>query len=152
MDAIPKITDIASIKGLSSLLALPLLCVAYILQTGANISWDGNIWFGAAADLPENIQLNRLILIFVLKSLWVSLFAVMAYGFVAYAHSQVNFPFLQVTSIVLIGFALFGIFAAETFPQIKAINSFWFYSFVVWGVFLQTIAEQLDGKCLNNQP
>lgn len=146
MDVIPKITDISSIKGISSLLALPLLCVAYILQTGANISWDGNIWFGVAADLPEDIQLNRLILIFVLKSLWVSFFAALVYSIVAFAHSEIDFPFLQVTSVVLIGFALFGLFAAETFLQIKAVNSFWFYSFIVWGLFLQTMREQLDGK------
>jgi hypothetical protein len=146
MDAIPKITDISSLKGISSLLALPLLCVAYILQTGANISLDGNIWFGVAPDMPENIQLNRLILIFVAKSLWVSFFAVIAYGVVAYAHYEVNFPFLQVTSVVLIAFALFGLFGAEAFPQIKVVNSFWFYSFIVWGIFLQTMREQLDGK------
>lgn len=144
MDAIPKITDISSIKGISTLLALPLICVAYILQTGANIGWDGNIWFGVPADLPDTTQLNRLILIFVLKSLWASFFAVTAYGLIAYAHHMVNFPFLHVTSVILIGFALFGIYAGETFPQIKQINPFWFYSFIVWGIFLQTMREQLD--------
>ena len=146
MDIIPKITDISSIKGISSLLALPLLYVAYILQTGANIGWDGNIWFGVNTELPTTIQLNRLILFFVLKSLWVSFFAAIVYGLVAFAHHNVNFPFLQITSIILIGFALFGIFGAETFPQIKVFNTFWFYSFIVWGVFLQTMREQLDGE------
>jgi hypothetical protein len=53
---------------------------------------------------------------------------------------------LQVTSVVLIAFALFGLFGAEAFPQIKVVNSFWFYSFIVWGIFLQTMREQLDGK------
>ena len=146
IDAIPKITDISSIKGISTLIALPMLCVAYLLQTGANIGWDGNMWFGVTADLPQNIQLNRLIIIFICKSLWVSFFAVIAYGLVAFAHTEVNFPFLQMTSAILIAFALFGIFASETFPQIKSINSFWFYSFIVWGVFLQTMREQLDEK------
>lgn len=144
MDAIPKITDISSIKGISSLLALPLVCVAYILQTGANISWDGNIWFGVPTDLPESIQVNRLFLIFALKSLWISLIAATAYGVVALAHKSIDFPFIAVTSNVLMGFALFGLFAADTFPQIKAVNSFWFYAFIVWGVFLQSMREQLD--------
>lgn len=144
MDAIPKITDISSIKGISSLLALPLLCVAYILQTGANISWDGDVWFEVGSGLPADVQLNRLILIFVLKSLWISFIASMAYGLVAYAYLSVDFPFLQVISIVLIGLALFGLFAAEAFPPIKIVNAFWFYAFVVWGVFLQTMREQLD--------
>jgi len=146
MDVIPKITDISSMKGISTMLALPLLCVAYTLQTGASIGWDGNIWMGVGADVAENIQLNRLILIFVLKSLWISSIAAMMYGLISYAHYSIDFPFLQVSSVVLIGFAFFGIFAAAEYPQIKAINPFWFYSFIVWGVFLQTMREQLDGK------
>ncbi len=146
MDFIPKITDISSIKGISTILALPLLCVAYILQTGPNIGFDGEIWLGVSANNAGDITLGYLIFIFILKSLWVSFFAALAYGIVTAAHSGIDFPFLQIASIILIGLALFGIFAAETFPQIKALNSFWFYSFIVWGVFLQTMREQLDGK------
>lgn len=144
VDVVPKITDISNIKGISSLLALPLLCVAYILQTDATISWDGNIWFGLNPDLPTNIQLNRLILIFVLKSLWISGIAAMAYGAVALMHYEIHFPFLQVVSIILLAFALFGIFASEKHVQLKQINQFWFYCCIAWGIFLQSMREQLD--------
>ena len=142
--AIPKITDISSVKGISTLLALPLICVAYILQTGASIGWEGSAWLDVSTSDSEQIQLNRLILIFILKSLWISFFALIAYSIITYVHISTDFPFLQITAIILIAFALFGMFAGEEFIQLKTVNNFWFYSFIVWGVFLQTIKEQLD--------
>lgn len=144
VDVIPKITDIASIKGISSLLALPMLCVAYILQTDATIGFDNFIWFGLNPDLASEVQLNRLILIFLLKSLWISGIAAICYSLVAVLHFEIKFPFLQVTSIVLLAFALFGLFASDKYLQLKQINQFWCYSFIVWGVFLQTMQEQLN--------
>lgn len=116
----------------------------YALLIGGNIGWDGNIWWSIPADSAESTQLIMLISIFIVKSLWVSFFAVAGYSVVSYAHTQIKFPFLQIVSVVLIALALFGLYATEKFPQIKAINSFWFYSFIVWGVFLQTMIEQLD--------
>ena len=59
-------------------------------------------------------------------------------------HYEINFPFLQVVSIILIAFALFGIFASEKYVQLKQINQFWFYCCIAWGVFLQSMREQLD--------
>ena len=144
VDIIPKITDVSSLKAISAILALPLLCVAYIFQTGAEIGWDGSIWFGVNEDLTQQAQLNRLLLIFVFKSVWVSLFAVIGYGFLAYGQASINFPLLQLISIVLLAFGLLGVFGAEQFPQLKLISPFWFYSCFVWGMFLHAMREQID--------
>ena len=144
MVEVPKVADISNIKGISGLLALPLLCVAYILQTNASIGWDGNIWFTINTDLPADIQLRRLILIFVLKSLWVSGIAAFLLKLISVLHLNIDFPFLLIISIILLAIALFGIFGSEMFPQLKQINHFWFYCFIAWGVFLQSFQEKLD--------
>lgn len=147
VDVVPKITDISNIKGISTLLALPLICVAYILQTDASIGWDGSVWFGVGSETyTDTIQLNRLIIIFVLKSLWIAFWSMGLYSLAAHFHYELDYPFLQIISVVLIAFALFGMFAIEKYPQLKDINQFWFYSFIVWGVFLQTMVEQLGKK------
>ena len=36
------------------------------------------------------------------------------------------------------------VFGQEKIDQLKEIEKFWFYSFIVWGVFLQTMREELD--------
>lgn len=146
VDVVPKITDISNIKGVSTLLALPLICVAYIFQTGASIGWDGSVWFGISEAQSESVQLARLILIFVLKSLWVSFWSVGAFYFAVLIHQEYDYPLLQIISVILLAFALFGLFGSEQYPQLKSVSPFWFYSFIVWGVFLQTMVEQLNSK------
>jgi magnesium-transporting ATPase (P-type) len=143
-ELVPKIADIATLKGISMLLALPMLCVAYTFQTGLEISLDGSVWLAIEPDDNENLQNFKLFFIFVCKSLWISFFAAMAYGLVSYFHYGWKFPFLYVASVVLIAIALLGIFGQEKIDQLKEIEKFWFYSFIVWGVFLQTMREELD--------
>ena len=46
----------------------------------------------------------------------------------------------------MIAVALFGILCSAQFTQLKLIDPFWFYSLIVWGVFLQTMKEQLDAE------
>ena len=145
-DIIPKITDISSIKGISTLLALPMLCIAYFLQTGATISWDGSVWFGLGDNLSLSTELYRLILIFLIKSIWVSFWGTVIYGALTYIDVYVDFPLIELTSVLMISFSLLGIFCSAKFEQLKLIDSFWFYGFVVWGVFLQTMKEQLEAE------
>jgi hypothetical protein len=142
----PKITEISSMKGISALLALPMLCVAYFLQTGATIEWDGTVWFGLGENLPPETELRRLIIIFVLKSVWVSLFGAVGYGLLSYLQINVDFPVVQLASVVIIALALFGLFCSNLFTQLKLIDPFWFYGLVVWGVFLSTMKEQFDAE------
>lgn len=141
---VPKITDVSSIKGISALLALPMLCVAYFLQTGVTISWDNSVWFGLGNGLSPEQELRRLITIFVLKSIWVSFFGMIGYALLAQLQVHVDFPVLQLTSVLLIAFALLGIFFSELFIQLKLISAFWFYALIVWGIFLSSMKEQLD--------
>ncbi|HLA35333.1 MAG TPA: hypothetical protein VJ001_10770 [Rhodocyclaceae bacterium] len=147
LDAVtPKITDISNIKGISTLLALPTLCIAYFLQTDATISWDGTVWFGLGENLLPETELRRLILIFLLKSIWISFFGLVAYGLLTYLYINITFPFVELASVLMIAFALFGIFCSAQFVQLKLIDPFWFYGLIVWGVFLQTMKEQLDAE------
>lgn len=143
---VPKITDVSSIKGISALLALPMLCVAYFLQAGSAIEWNGSIWFDLGENLPANAELRRLILIFVLKSIWISFFGAIGYGLLTHLQINVNFPVLPLVSTVMIGLALFGIFCSDQFIQLKLIQPFWFYALIVWGVFLSSMKEQIDAE------
>lgn len=143
-ELIPKIADIATLKGISMLLALPMLCVAYTFQTGLEISFDDSIWLAIEPGDNERLQNFKLFFIFICKSLWVSFFAGMAYSLVSYLHHMWDFPFLYVTSVVLISIAILGIFGQEKIEQLKSVEDFWFYSFIVWGIFLQTMREDLD--------
>lgn len=141
---LPKITHASSIKGISTLLALPMLCVAYFLQSGPAIGWNNEIWFGLGQNLSIDVELRRLITIFLLKSIWISFFGMIGYGLLSYIHINVEFPAIQLASVLLIAFSIFGIFCSNRFIQLKLIDPFWFYGLLTWGLFLSSMKEQLD--------
>lgn len=143
-ELVPKIADIATLKGISMLLALPMLCVAYTFQTGLEINIDGSIWFALETDDGEKLKIFKIITIFILKSLWISFFAGIFYKFVIWLHSRLDFPLLYIVSMLLIALALLGIFGEDKIPETKNINMFWYYSLIVWGIFLTTLREKLD--------
>lgn len=146
LELMPKVADISSIKGISKLLSLPMVCVAYMLQTGAVICFDDWMILSVSPNLPEQIQLNRLILIFSLKSIFISTVTILAYNVLKFIHIESGQPVLHVISMLCIAFALLGIFGLEHFPQISIINPFWFYSFIVWGIYIQTTVDLFEGK------
>ena len=142
--AIPKITDISSIKGISTLLALPMLCIAYFLSTGATIDLGSSVhWSLESGDLAA-VSSAKLILMFVLKSLWISLWGALLYGLLSWGYLNTQVPFLQLASVLMISIALFYLLCASRYPQLKAIDPFWQYALIVWGVFLQAMTEQID--------
>jgi len=143
-ELVPKIADISTLKGISMLLALPMLCVAYTFQTGLEINVDGSIWLGLEADDGEKFKVFKIFMIFILKSLWISFFAGIFYTAITFVHFYFEFPFLYIVSVILIAIALLGIFGTDKIPEIKNIDKFWYYSLIVWGVFLQTLREKLD--------
>lgn len=95
IDITPKISDTQSLKDLSKILALPMVAVAYVFQTGAVISWNSHIWLGIPPELAPEIQLRRLILVFVLKALWSGGIASCAYSVLAIIHLRSNEWLLQ---------------------------------------------------------
>lgn len=145
LELMPKIADISSIKGISKLLSLPMVCVAYILQTGTTIDIGDWQVISVSPDLPDQIQLNRLVLIFILKSIFISVITLVGYQLLTFIHIETQKPILEVISMLCIAFALLGIFGLEHFPQIGLINPFWFYSFIVWGVYIQTTVDLFNG-------
>jgi uncharacterized membrane protein len=138
-ELIPKIADIATLKGLSMLLALPMICVAYTFQTGLELVLGDTVF----ALFEQGDGAVKLIIIFTLKSLWVSIFTGMIYGFVYFVQTQIYFPFLYIVSIILIALALLGIFGKNKIPGIEGIEIFWFYSCIVWGIYLQTTVDEI---------
>lgn len=143
-DIIPKLTDVSGLKAASTLLALPMLCVAYVLQDGAQVGFDGHVWLSIPSDLDQTFQLRRLLFIFVLKALWVAFWGMIGYGVLAWAHFTSNFPLLQTASVVLLSVGIFGIFGQKTYPQLDAMSNYWFYCSIVWALFLGSMAEQID--------
>jgi len=143
-DIVPKLTDISGLKAASTLLALPMLCVAYIIQDGATIGWDGKVWLEIPLDRPEEIQLNWLIAIFLIKSLWAAFWGVLGYVVLACAHHFSEFPILHIAMVLLLALGIFGVFGHEYFPQLRLVNTYWFYCAFVWALFFGAMAEQLD--------
>lgn len=144
IDIVPKVTDVNSLKSVSAILALPMLCVAYFLQSGPQISWDSSIWFNIPTDIPESSQLTRLLLIFFLKSLWASFFGAMAYGAFGLLHVGVKFPVLPVISVLLLAFGILGVFGKSEFSVLALVAPFWYYACIVWALFLHSMCDQLD--------
>lgn len=148
-DIIPKITDMKNLQDLSKVLAIPMLMVAYILQDGPQIAWEGSVWFDLGRDLPEATQLARLVLIFIVKGVWVSFLAFLGYSIVAVLHIEIDFlrgiGFLGIVANLLFGFAILGLFGVSAIPQLGAINPFWWYASIVWGFFLLSMNAQFNG-------
>jgi len=148
-DIIPKITDMKNLQDLSKVLAIPMLMVAYILQDGAQIGWEGKVWFDLGYDLPEKVQFARLILIFIVKGVWVSLFAFFGYAMIALMHAESDFlqgiGLLAIIANLLFGFAILGLFGVSRIPPLSAIDPFWWYALIVWGFFFLSMNAQFNG-------
>lgn len=147
-DIMPKITDAKSLKDLSKILALPMVMVAYVFQTGAVIGWGVNVWLDIPLDLAPEIQLHRLFLIFILKAVWSGVTAACMYTFLAVTHVQLNEWLLPIIAVILFALALFGLLGSAQFPQLRTIDRFWFYTAMVWGFYLVAMTDQIHNQLL----
>ncbi|GAA3720421.1 hypothetical protein GCM10022421_30890 [Oceanisphaera sediminis] len=143
-DIVPKITDIKNLQDLGKVFSLPMLAVAYILQTGVNISWDGSVWFGIPSELEEYAKFNRFVLIVILKTIWISGIGATFYAMLAGLHIYSRELLLPIAAIIMFVFGLLGLFSFEEAEQMKSVNNFWFYACFVWGFFLLSMKEQID--------
>ncbi len=139
---IPKISDIKSLQDLSKVFALPMLSVAYILQTGLAWSWDGKVFFEISNDMPANVQLVRYVVIVIIKSTWISFWGALFYGFIAIVDTYLQDLFLPATAIVLFTFGLLGLFDLNGLSCFKQTNHFWFYACFVWGFFFLDMSDK----------
>ena len=139
-EIVPKIADIATLKGLSMLLALPMVCVAYTFQTGLVIGFEDSVLMS----FQDGDKITKLFFIFICKSIWVSFFAIFFYGLARYLQIEIEFQFLYVISVMLVAIAIIGIFGKAKIPELQRIDSFWFYACIVWGVFLQTTVDEIN--------
>jgi hypothetical protein len=139
-EIIPKIADIATLKGLSMLLALPMICVAYTFQTGLVIGFEESIFMS----FQSGDTVAKILFIFICKSTWISFYAIFIYGVARYLQIGTSFQFLYIISVILISIAMMGIFGKTKIPELQNIDNFWFYGCIVWGVFLQTTVDEIN--------
>ena len=144
MDIIPKFSDVKHLSDLAKVFALPMLAVAYILQTGVVLDFDGYFSFGIHNELSENQALARFILIIILKAIWVSCFGSLAYALIAFVHIMGSEIVVPLCASIFFVFALIGFFDIPIPQEAPKIEKFWSYCFLVWGFFLLNVKDQLD--------
>ncbi|MFT6655962.1 MAG: hypothetical protein ACJAWI_002737 [Marinomonas primoryensis] len=135
MDIIPKFSDVKHLSDLAKVFALPMLAVAYILQTGVVLDFDGYFSFGIHNELSENQALARFILIIILKAIWVSCFGSLAYALIAFVHIMGSEIVVPLCASIFFVFALIGFFDIPIPQEAPKIEKFWSYCFLVWGFF-----------------
>lgn len=128
-----KVSDVKSLKELAHVLTYPLIAVAYFLQSGANVGWEGKWQWGIPENMPLAGQYFLFFLYFTLKAIWVCA----GVAIVDVSLTRFNWEYselvLLVASIVFIGIGLLGLVAPESHPLLARINKFWFFACFVWG-------------------
>ncbi len=144
VDIIPKFSDVKHLSDLAKVFALPMLAVAYMIQTGFTIGWEGSFSFEIHDELTDEQALARLGLIVVGKSLWIAFWGACLYALIAFVHIFINNVCVPLFATIFFVFALLGLFGVELPSIVPDINKFWSYCFLVWGFFLLNIKDQLD--------
>jgi hypothetical protein len=150
MDIVPKIADVKHLSDLAKVFALPMLAVAYILQTGFILEFDGYFSFGINNELTETQAFARFVLIIICKSIWISFFGLLIYSAIALVHIMGNEIVVPLCASIFFVFALIGLFDIQLPKEIPTISKFWSYCFFVWGFFLLNVKEQLDQNIHGN--
>ena len=144
MDIVPKFSDVKHLSDLAKIFALPMLAVAYMIQTGFTIGWDGYFSFEIHGELTGSQALARLGLIVVGKSLWIAFWGACLYALIAMVHIFIGGGIVPLCATIFFVFALLGLFEVELPNIVPDISKFWSYCFLVWGFFLLNIKDQLD--------
>lgn len=151
---LPKLTDLKNLQDLAKIFSLPMLAVAYILQTGLVIGWEGNVWLSVNTQSAEMYLWISMGIIVLIKTIWASFFGLLINAAAMILHTQWNDMVYPVTAIVLFTFGLLGLFPpSDQALEIGAVNSFWFYACFVWGFFCISMQSQLaeDDRKINER-
>ena len=132
-DPIVKISDVKSLKELAHVLTYPTVAVAYFLQSGPGIGWEGHWHWGIPESATLTGQLTLFFLYFTLKAIWVCCAVAIVDVFIMQSDWYYTDLILMIASVVLLGIGLMGLFANESSGLLSQLNKFWFFACLVWG-------------------
>lgn len=145
-DLAPKLTDLKNLQDLAKIFALPMLAVAYILQTGLVVSFEESIWFSVNWERNTVYIWCMVLWIVVLKTLWMAFWGALAHGVIGLLHTEFNPLIYPLSAMCLFTLGLLGLFPPEEVAsKVSSISSFWFYACFVWGFFFIAMDRQLRG-------
>lgn len=145
-DLAPKLTDLKNLQDLAKIFALPMLAVAYILQTGLVVSVED--WFRLEVDWERNTVFvwTMVMFIVVLKTLWMALCGMIAHGIIWVLQTEISELVYPLSAMCLFTLGLLGLFPPEEIVvRVSSVSNFWFYACFVWGFFFIAMDRQLRG-------
>lgn len=146
-DFAPKLTDLKNLQDLAKIFALPMLAVAYILQTGLVVSLNDTVWL--SVDWEGNLGAAWLMALFivVLKTLWSALCGTLVNWFIWVLQTEFNELFYPLTAMCLFTLGLLGLFPPqELAARVMSLSPFWFYACFVWGFYFIAMQKQSSGE------
>jgi hypothetical protein len=143
---IPKVSEVKNLQDLSKVIVLPLIAVAYVLQTGLTLSLGGWTFTIPTLASPAGMVFWA-VLIFTLKAVFISVAAVLTYVFLFYAHIWLmlfRFHLLPSVGLLFIAFGFYGVLTDGSADHIAVIHHSWFYTAFAVGFFLLQANTQFE--------
>lgn len=147
---IPKISEVKNLQDLSKVIVLPLIAVSYVLQTGLSLNF-GNWTFNIPIQASPAGMVFLALLIFTLKSIFISVLAVLLYVGLVYAHVMLccyRMNFMPCIALIFIALGFYGVLTEGAVAQLLMIHHSWFYTAFVVGFFLLQASTQFDEQGL----
>lgn len=146
-DLAPKLTDLKNLQDLAKIFALPMLAVAYILQTGLVVGFDGSTWFNVDWGSNAFYIWSMVLFIVVLKTLWMAIWGFLVHCVIGLLHTQFNPLVYPLSAMCLFTLGLLGLFPPdEIASRVSSVSNFWFYACFVWGFFFIAMDRQLGNS------
>lgn len=147
VDLAPKLTDLKNLQDLAKIFALPMLAVAYILQTGLVVSPDETVWFSVNWERNSFYVWSMVLFIVVLKTLWMAFWGFLAHCGIGLLHATFSPLVYPLSAMCLFTLGLLGLFPPdEIASRVSSVSAFWFYACFVWGFFFIAMDRQLENK------
>lgn len=146
-DFAPKLTDLKNLQDLAKIFALPMLAVAYILQTGLVVSVEGTVLL--SVNWEGNLASAWLMALFivVLKALWSAFCGTLVNGFIWIMQTQFSELVYPLSAMCLFTLGLLGLFPPqELSARVMSVSTFWFYACFVWGFYFIAMQKQSSGE------
>jgi len=143
---IPKISEVKNLQDLSKVIVLPLISVSYVLQIGLTLNL-GDWMFNIPAQASPAGILFWALLIFTLKTIFISVQAVLLYVGLFYAHvwlSCYRMNFLPCVALLFIALGFYGVLTEGVVAPLLVIHHSWFYTTFVVGFFLLQATSQFE--------
>lgn len=146
-DFAPKLTDLKNLQDLAKIFALPMLAVAYILQTGLLVSVNDTVWFSVNWEGNSAGAWLMALFIVVLKTLWSAFCGTLVNGFIWILQTELSELIYPLTAMCLFTLGLLGLFPPQDLAaRVMSVSTFWFYACFVWGFYFIAMQKQSSGE------